>query len=129
MSFVHDMIRMSALSLKIRHAPEDQQESEEHRARVAEHETLRLHLEKTIRRHPEYRELERFELLSATMMSVRIRFPDVERPIVWPQLEELTRPFVWFCEQALLVALERWHKLRLWVRGAMALSSLRSHKP
>ena len=128
MSFVHDMVHMYDLKIQIDGATEDQKESEEHRARVAEHETLRLNLEKTIRRHPSYRRLPRFELLSATMMSVRIRFPDVKRPIVWPDVEELTRPFVWFCEQELLVALERWHKLRLWVRGAMALSSLRSHK-
>ena len=125
MSFVHDMVHVCELEIQIRRAPEDQQE---HRARVAEHETLRLSLQAHVLRHPFYRNLPRFELLRVTTLSVHLRFTDVERPVVWPQVEELTSPFVWCCQEQLLVVLERWHKLRLWVRGAMALSSLRSHK-
>ena len=120
--------RMRQLESQIRRAPKDQQESEEHRARVAEHETLRVSLQAHVRRHPFVARSHRFELLRVTSWSVHIRFTDVERPVVWPQVEELTLPFVWCCEEEHLVALERWHRLRLWVRGAMALSSLRSHE-
>ena len=72
MSFVHDMVHVCELEIQIRRAAEDQQESEEHRARVAEHETLRLRLQ--ARRYPFYRNLPRFELLRVTNYSVRLGF-------------------------------------------------------